>query len=325
MTAFLIATLSIDIGLRVTTWGLGVLSGAYIQEGAIGSWTVRELLLAAMDLDGHGNRAVVRVAASVIASFTLRSVLDWAWGVISLVIERWQILSVFDNHRWFVSSISVAMASKLLRIHLVALLILHLLLLYLLVLLLLLHLLLSLSVNLLLDIYIILGRCSLLFSCSKYEAWVGSPCTIYILTSVDVSQYSSVLRLTSATAGLTSVSTAVTVVALANWSHNNVLNIVVDWKVDGWFLHHFYLFLSDRTVIVSNHLFDIGLVTLSIGAGYIVIMRVIRLLARRLLPCCTLPGLLGMCSVLARLHSIADAAGAILLYQWLVNSYELIE
>ena len=64
-------------------------------------------------------------------------------------------------------------------------------------------------------------------------------------------------------------------------------------------MHHFYLFLSDRTVIVSNHLFDIGLVTLSIGAGYIVIMRVIRLLARRLLPCCTLPGLLGMCSVLA--------------------------
>ena len=80
---------------------------------------------------------------------------------------------------------------------------------------------------------------------------------------------------------MTSMCSTVTIVSLPNWSHNHILYIIVDGKIDGWLLHHFNFFIG-CIVIIADHLLDVLLMTLAIGSSCVIIigcmMRVILLL-----------------------------------------------
>ena len=151
---------SIRGSFRVRARGLRVFPRPSIEEGVGGASGTRasvgELLLAAVDLYRHWHPAVVRdpTACPSRRPLGLRPpILVRACRVLRLIVQRGQVLSVLDHHGRLMIS-SVAVAPKLLRIHLVALLVLGLLvlrmLLLLLLLLLLLELLLSLGMYLLL-------------------------------------------------------------------------------------------------------------------------------------------------------------------------------
>lgn len=96
--------------------GLGVLSRPTWQEAA----AIRELVRV-LYLYGHWHAAVVRYAS--LASFRLRSA-----SLRSSFVQRWQVLSVLDNH-WRFHVASVAVATYFLRKNIIILLVLNLLLL----------------------------------------------------------------------------------------------------------------------------------------------------------------------------------------------------
>jgi hypothetical protein len=150
-----------------------------------------------MDLNGHWYPAVVRDAStgSTDCPFGLRSpILVRASRILSLVVERGQVLSVLDNDRRFMVS-AVTMASLLLRVDLVALLVLNVVLLRLLLLLLhlllLLELLLTLGVHLLLHSHVVLGGGSLLLCLSQDQGGVHSSRAVDVLATADVAEHAA--------------------------------------------------------------------------------------------------------------------------------------
>ena len=72
------------------------------------------------------------------------------------------------------------------------------------------------------------------------------------------------------------------IVALAHWSHDNVLDIVINGQVNCWLLHHLYFFVCSL-IVVTYHLFDIILMALACSIAACAMMRVSRLLALALL------------------------------------------
>jgi hypothetical protein len=159
---------------------------------------------------------------------------------------------------------------------------------------------------LLLNVDIILGRCTFLFCLTENETRVDRNYPINILASIDISKNASlVLRIAIWHRGacLSSMCSAVPVVSLANWSNYNILHIIINRKINRWLLHHLDLFLSN-SIVISNHLLDVGLVTTirAVGTRHIVVrvvMRVLLLLHGRLLASSS--SFLGMSSVFARL------------------------
>ena len=295
------------VSLRVRAWGLGVFSRPCVQERIVGTVNTRrvgKLLLTSVDLDRHWNRAIVWVTSCVGTSLRLSPILR-SLCVLSLIIKWWQVLPMLD-HNWWLMIVSMAMASVLLWIHLVTLLVLSLLLWLLLLLLLLLLVHLSLGIGLLLDVYIVFRRCTLLLSLPKNEAWVDWTCSIDILSAIDGTNHAIVRgsRCLSRGCSLTSMSSTVTIVSLPNRSNDHILNIVVDGKINSWFLHHFN-FLVGCIIVIANHLLNILLMTLSIGSCCIIIgtmVRVILLLCWVLSLCPT--SLLRVSSIFARLHPV---------------------
>ena len=101
--------------------------------------------------------------------------------------------------------------------------------------------LLSLCIYLLLNIHIIFGWRPLLFRLAKDErsiVWIS--CYVHVLSTRNWSEQvvGSILRLVW---GLSRRDVLCTVILPANWSHDYVLHIIVDWKIDCWFLHFYFL------------------------------------------------------------------------------------
>ena len=68
-----------------------------------------------------------------------------------------------------------------------------------------------------------------------------------------------------------------TIVSLPNWSNNHILNIIVDRKIDGWFLHHFN-FLVGCIIVIADHLLNVLLMTLSIGSCCVIVGTMVRVI-----------------------------------------------
>jgi len=73
------------------------------------------------------------------------------------------------------------------------------------------------------------------------------------------------------------MSTTMTIVSLPYWSDNHILNIIVDRKIYGRFLHHFN-FLISCIIVIADHLLDILLMTLSISSCCIIVSTMVRVI-----------------------------------------------